>query len=249
MKTLGVLALVLAAVHCYIDADAQEVHGGTPVPFKTLLFLRRLTPSFARAPMDRPLPYGARKRIESEEKFSPFHSVLVVRKRRRPEDVFESMVHQMDGTDSFIKDFLSAHLQHLSSLEQAPKPRQFNTEKIYNDLYRKSRYPPKKMSRLPESTQAFGDEIDAIIAHAAKEAAPESQEPEEKSTSIGKQVRRTRKTVGKHLSKAKKRMVKGFRLNGLTIALLVTIAVISGFVGYSIRGRSTNEHYIPLPKQ
>ncbi|KAI5187176.1 hypothetical protein NEHOM01_1985 [Nematocida homosporus] len=243
MRILGLAILIVASAYCYVDVDARERSG----PFKTVFFLRRLSPSpFSTGLQERPLPMGAHKRIGAEEKFSPFHSVLVLR-RRRPEDILESMFHRTESADSFIRDFLVSHLQHIQEIEATTPPKRFNTEKIYNDIYRKSKHPPKLAPKHPaHRSHLIEDEIDTIMANAAKELTV----PEEAANraSIGQRIGKTKKKVRRGIKKAKKALGKGVRLNMLTILLFIVIGVVSGYAGYSMRRNPAAEHYAPLAK-
>lgn len=245
MKVLGMVALALGAAYCYIDTDLPENRISTPVPFRTFFFLKRFSAPYGTSSLNRPLPLGAHKRLESQEKFSPFHTMLLFRKGKKSEDIFDSMLRQTESTESFIRDFLATHLKNTKPREASPK--QFNTEKIYNDLYRKSKYPPTLPSKTAAHAAFLGDEIDNIMAHAVKSLA-DAPEEEEHKESFGKNVGRAKKRVRKHIKKAKKVISKGFKFNGLTIILFAVVALLSGYAGYAIRGKSSSEHFVSLAK-
>ncbi|KAI5188834.1 hypothetical protein NEMIN01_0202 [Nematocida minor] len=247
MKIAGIILLAMAAwTNCYIDTSANEGRIVATVPYKTLFFLRKLSPYTSRR-IDRPLPMGAQKRLDSEEKFSPFHSVLVIKRQQSLEDPIGSAMHRGEAAESFIKDFLVSHLQHINAMENnyAESTNQFNTEKIYNDLYKKQT--AQKISAHRKSANMLGDEIDSIMANAAKEITPQIEEIENKGA-IGKTLKRTKRQVGRKIKKARGAMKKGVKVNGYTILLFVVICLISGFAGYSIRGKTSTEHYVPLDK-
>ncbi|EHY65322.1 hypothetical protein NERG_01768 [Nematocida ausubeli] len=254
MKVICLVMLILASVaRCYLEQEMSENRFLTTVPLKTFFFMRRLSPYSSK--LDRPLPMGAHKRIDSEEKFSPFHSVFVIRKQKSLGEPIHSLserlehgrAERMESAESFIKDFLVSHMQHLNSFE---RPNQFNTEKIYNDIYNKKNYPGHRHSKRPAlpSKEILGDEIDAIIANAAKEITPNLEENENENASFKKSIRRTRRDVGKKLKNARSTIEKKVKINWLTILIFVIIGVISGFAGYSLRGRTSTEHYVPLEK-
>lgn len=246
MKILLVLAAALGGARAYIDAEQRELRAGAPGGFRTLFFVRKLTPMFNTA-IERPLPFGAHKRIEAEENLSPFHSVLVI--RRRPEDALNTLFSKSYNTESFIKDFLAAHLQHAPAVKDARSPKQFNTEKIYDELYKKSKHPPKLKSSEKDKELFVEDDIDSIIANVAKELAPpETSEEAEHRSSFGKKVRRTKHHLRHKLKKARNTLGRSFKINGMTIIIFLVIAGLSGFAGYCMRGRPASDNYIPLAK-
>ncbi|KAI5180980.1 hypothetical protein NEOKW01_1221 [Nematocida sp. AWRm80] len=244
MKALGIILLAIGTASCYLDSELQENRRTSAAPLKTFFFLRRFSPAYINL-LEKPLPMGAHKRLESEERYSPFHSVLLVRKAKRPDDYIESMIKQTDSTESFIKDFLVSHLKHTQALEA---PKQFDTEKIYNDLYRKNKHHPseKHKSAMPD-IHLLGDEIDNIMANAAKELMSSTEE-EKTSTGLGKSFDRTKKKVKKNFKKAKKAIKHGFKFNGLTVILVIVATLVSGYAGYTFKGRSSTESYAPLSK-
>jgi len=246
MKIFLVVCVLLAHVFAYVETEQREVHTNSPGHLRTFFFLRRLTP--AHRATEHLTPFGAHRRMEGEEKMSPFRSVLVI--RRRPEDVFERMM-KAEGGESFVRDFLASQLHHMHASSAAQeRGKQFNTEKIYEDLYKKSRYPPKIEQKKEESVAALGDEIDSIIANAARELATSAEEPEHTDkTSVGKNLKRTKKKIGKRIDKAKSALRRGFKINGMTIFLILLVGVLSGYAGYCMRGRNESDSYIPLPKQ
>ncbi|KAI5165044.1 hypothetical protein NEIG_00030 [Nematocida sp. ERTm5] len=251
MRVVGVVILILAAaVQCYLEPEITENRLLTTIPFKTFFFLKRLSPYNSK--LDRPLSMGAQKRIESEEKFSPFHSVLVIKKQRRSDEPIRRHVPitgpaRTESAESFIKDFLVSHLQHMNSIERS---NQFNTEKIYNDMYNRGsdQVHTSTKSNIHRGKEIIGDEIDAIIAHAAKEFTPNTEETENENASLGKTLRKTKKRVGKKIKRAGGVIGKKVKLNWLTILIFIIIGLISGFAGYSLRGRTSSEHYVPLDK-
>lgn len=249
MKLLAVLGvLLLGSIWGYIDVDAREARAGTP-GLRTLFFLRRISPAYSTIHQEKMLPYDAlQKRVDSEHKFSPFHSVLVVRRKRVMP--MNAVAQNADFTEAFLKDFLVSHLQRTAAMKaEAEKekdvPQQFDTEKIYNDLYKHSKYPPKKVKSKEEEKHAsvIGDEIDSIIASAAKELSQPLADAEEKS---GKKAKRG---IGKRIKRAKRAMRKEVKINGVTVALIIIIGLLSGYIGYSMRSRSTGtDNYAPLSK-
>ncbi|KAH9386393.1 uncharacterized protein NEMAJ01_1289 [Nematocida major] len=243
MKVLGILMIVVAAmVRCYQDAEPVESKILATVPFRTLFFLRKLTPYSSK--VDAPLPMGAHRRLESEERFSPFHSVLVIRRQKSPALSIRSELPGAESAESFIKDFLVSHLQHVNAMEKAS---QFNTERIYNEMYKKEKKANANIDRYAHHSGMLDDEIDSIMAHAAKEISVPAEEIEN-NTSLGKNLKKTKRRVGKNLKKAKKEFSKKVKLNSLTILLFVVIGLISAFAGYSLRGRGSTENYVPLDK-
>lgn len=246
MREISLLTLLmLASVFCYIDVDAHEARGGA-TGFRTLLFLKRVSPRYSTM-QDRILPYGLQKRIDSEEKFSPFHSVLVVRRKKLgPAATISSLAQNADYTEAFLRDFLVSHLQNTAAAKKEKEaPKQFDTEKIYNDLYKHSRYLPKKVGAKDQKAQILGDEIDSIIASAAKELAVPIEEAREKE----ERGKRAKKGIQKKLKKAKHSMRKDVKINGVTVVLLVIIGVLSGYAGYCMKSRSiSTEDYAPLSK-
>lgn len=245
MRALLAIAAALGVVSCYIDAEQRDLHAGSPGRLRTLLFVRKLTPLFSNS-LERPLPMGARRRIDAEENLSPFHSVLVI--RRKPEDVLGTVFKRAYNSESFIKDFLASHLQHVQGIARvAASSKQFNTEKIYNDLYKRSHNPPALKSK--EKDLFVEDDIDSIISNVAKELAPsETAEETGRKASIGKEIGKTKKRLGKKLRKARKTISKGFKLNGLTVVLFVIVGIVSGYAGYCMKARGGTDNYMPLAK-
>lgn len=245
------LALAASIARCYMEAG-ERITGSAPAPgqFRSFFFLRKFSP-YGSIGLERSTPFGVHKRIESEEKYSPFQSVIMVHRRRQPDHVLNSVLRQIDGTDNFIKDFLNAHLQHVRSGEHA-QSEQFDTERIYKDIYKRSKYPPAKNSKgVDMSEHAFGDEIDSIIANAVKETTPEHLERERKMVDKYREARskhRNKHEMKKKLKKAKSALNKGYRVSGITIILFILIGVISGYIGYSMNSRTAMEHYVPLSK-
>ncbi|KAI5191747.1 hypothetical protein NECID01_1628 [Nematocida sp. AWRm77] len=245
MRALLTIAAALGAVSCYIDAEQRDLHAGGPGGIRTLLFVRKITPLFTHS-LDRPLPTGARRRIDAEENLSPFHSVLVI--KRKPEDILGTVFKRAYNSESFIKDFLASHLQHVQGAPRGvPSPKQFNTEKIYNDLYKGSHNPPALKAK--EKDLFVEDDIDSIIANVAKELGPsEAAEETRHKASLGKDLTKTKKRLGKKFRNARKAISKGFKLNGLTIVLFVIVGVVSGYAGYCMKGRVGADDYMPLAK-
>lgn len=243
MKVVGLVVLLLVAVvNCYIETEPNENRILATMPFKTMFFLRRLTPYSSR--LDKPLPMGAHRRLDSQERFSPFHSVLVIKKPRNTEDSMGMAMQKAEFGESFIRDFLVSHLQHVNSLERS---NQFNTEKIYEDMLKRAKHAQHVAHKPSHRGGILADEIDSIIADAAKEITPSIEEIQSNG-SLGKKFTKTRKRVGKSIKSARKKIGKRVKLNTLTIILFVVIGVISGFAGYFLRGKSALDNYIPLDK-
>lgn len=250
MKIIGVILLAfIALVKCYVESGDSKLLGS--VPFKTLVFLRRISP-YGSGLMERPLPMGAHKRLDSEEKFSPFHSILVIKKHQTFEDPLSMRVpiSKSESADSFIKDFLMSHMRHTHVLDNTgymSTPKQYNTEKIYNDLYNANLQSKKRVSHKKPS-HILGDEIDSIMESAARETVAPSPEDMQGNTSLGKTIKKTRKRLGKKFKKAKGSLGKGVSINGYTVLLFIVICLVSGFAGYTLRGRKSTEHFVPLDR-
>lgn len=251
MKIAGLLLLVfISLAMSYMETGAGENRLLGSMPFKTLVFLRKISP-YGSSAVERPLPFGAHKRLDSEEKFSPFHSILVIRKHRTFEDPLSTKVpiSKSEAADSFIKDFLVSHLQHTNAMEDSGfmnSSKQYNTEKIYNDLYNIKA--PRTKSSHKKPSQILGDEIDSIMENAAKELSTPEPEEQQHNSSIGKTIKKTKKRFGKKFKKAKGAIRKGMSINGYTILLFTVISLVSGVAGYTLRGRSSIENFVPLSK-
>ncbi|KAI5171776.1 hypothetical protein NEFER03_1081 [Nematocida sp. LUAm3] len=258
MRTLTLVILSAASAFGYMDMDTREMH--MPESFRSFFLVKKILPR-RMAMQERPFPMGANRRLDSEEKYSPFSSMLIVRKRR-PDSSINSFLKRTETPDSFIKDFLSTHLRHMhllyhelpSHMLSEEMPKQFNTERIYRDLVQNHKI-PKNLKRkgvireADDSKLLFKDEIETIMSQDQNDSQSEPSESSlEKRGDSKKTFRRVKRRVKKNFHKARRQLGKGIKVSFFTIILFVIVAFISAYIGYSMNKRSPAENYVPLPK-
>lgn len=234
-----ICTLFICTAHAYLEAEGRDAQSPALSHFRTFFFVKKLAAAPAPAQEKHFFPMHPQRRLEAEERLSPFHSIFVLHRRNSQREGFpaERFISRLDGAERLMKNMLLSQMQRAPTFSPAhsAKPPQFDTDRIYRRHRKQS--PASYEDKPLDLLDAFSD-MDPFLAQGDREL---------EDANTKKSAKKAKSKLGKRLKRARSSLKKTFKINGFTLILFVAVGVVCGYIGYTFRSRSS-EHYSPLAK-